>query len=146
MKKLLLIFASIISLCSCKLSNRNQGMEDNKELKSLFDKYYEERMRLFPLESTAIGETRYNDLLPADFTDSYRDTLANFYNHYRTDISKFNRDDLNDKDKISYDVFKREMEINLEGLRFPENYIPSTILGFAFDNGATGKRTGKPAF
>jgi uncharacterized protein (DUF885 family) len=147
MKKLLLIFVSVISLCSCKLSNRNQTMEDNKELKSLFDKYYEERMRLFPLESTANGETRYNDLLPTDFTDSYRDTLKEFFNNYLIYVTRYDRDALNNNDKISYDIFKREMEMSLEGLTFHDNYIPfQQFWGLPLTMGQLGSGTGNQPF
>jgi uncharacterized protein (DUF885 family) len=147
MKKLLLIFVSAISLCSCKLSNRNQTMEDNKELKSLFDKYYEERMRLFPLESTANGETRYNDLLPTDFTDSYRDTLKEFFNNYLIYLTRYDREALNNNDKISYDIFKREMEMSLEGLTFHDNYIPfQQFWGLPLTMGQLGSGTGNQPF
>ncbi|MFX7870777.1 hypothetical protein ABTK02_22590, partial [Acinetobacter baumannii] len=39
-------------------------------------------------------------------------------------LVKYNRDELNDDDKVSYDDFKREMEINIEGLSFHDNYMP----------------------
>src|SRR5688572_23237585 len=114
MKRLSLIFIILLAVASCKLSNKNQTGEDNKELSALFDRYYEERMRLFPLESTANGENRYNDLLPVDFTDSYRDTLRTFFTTYLTYVNKYDRESLNDNDRISYDIFKREMQMNIE--------------------------------
>lgn len=99
-------------------------MDDNKELSALLDKYYEERLQLFPLEATTIGDSRYNDKWYVDFTDSYRQKLKEFYNRYAVYITKFERDVLNDNDKLSYDVFKREMQIDLEGLSFHDNYFP----------------------
>ncbi|MEJ7684686.1 MAG: hypothetical protein WKG06_43940 [Segetibacter sp.] len=117
-KRSIIIALAILSVSACKLSNTNPGEEDNKELSTVFNNYYEERLRLFPLEATAIGDKRYNNLLPVDFTDGYRDSLKQFYNRYLTYVSKFNRENLNDKDKISYDVFKREMEINLRRFEF----------------------------
>src|SRR5438128_1320975 len=124
MKNILFPLLAIFCLGACKLSNTNQGKEDNKELSTLFNNYYEERLPLFPLEATAIGDPRYNDLLPVDFSDAYRDTLRNFYSRYLTYLTKYERENLNYQDKLSYDDFKREMQINLEGLSFPENYIP----------------------
>lgn len=73
MKKVCFIFAIVALFMSCKLSSDNQQGEPNKELAALFDKYYEENLRLFPLSATFNGDNRYNDLLPVDFTDSYRD-------------------------------------------------------------------------
>lgn len=145
--KYLFIGIVAIALVSCKLSNNNQTKEDNKELNALFDKYYEDRLKLFPLEATAIGDKRYNNLLPLDFTDSYRDTLKDFFNRYRIYVSKYDRETLNENDKISYDIFKREMEISLEGLNFHENYIPfQQFWGLPLSMGQLGSGTGNQPF
>src|SRR4051794_9933361 len=147
MKNILFFLFAIFSLCACKLSNTNQGQEDNKELASLFNNYYEERLRLFPLEATAIGDVRYNDLLPVDFSDAYRDTLKNFFSRYLTYVTKYERENLNDQDKLSYDDFKREMQINLEGLHFPDNYIPfQQFWGLPLTMGQLGSGTGNQPF
>ena len=124
MKKLCLYLSIIILIAGCKLSNSNQTLQDNTELSALLDKYYEERLQLFPVEATSIGDNRYNDKLYVDFTDSYRKKLKEFYNRNLVYITKFERDALNDNDKLSYDAFKREMEINIEGLGFHDNYFP----------------------
>jgi uncharacterized protein (DUF885 family) len=118
MKKILLLVSVLGMFTACKLSNTNQNMDDNKELAALLDKYYEERLQLFPLEATLNGDDRYNDKWAIDFTDSYRRQEKEFFNRYRVYISKFDREALNDNDKLSYDIFKREMEISLEGLVF----------------------------
>ncbi len=99
-------------------------MQPNTELASLLDKYYEERLQLFPLEATVNGDNRFNDKWYVDFTDSYRQKLKEFYTRYHVYITEFDRDALNDNDKLSYDIFKREMEIDLEGLTFHDNYMP----------------------
>lgn len=137
----------ITVISSCKLSNTNQQNQDNKELAALFDKYYEERLQLFPLEATAIGDERYNDKLYADFTDSYRKKEKEFYNRYLVYVTKFDRDQLNDNDKISYDIFKREMEISLEGLKFHTNLIPTNqFWGLTLDLGQLGSGEGNQPF
>jgi uncharacterized protein (DUF885 family) len=96
--------------------NSNRSIPDNKQLSVLFNNYYESRARLFPIEATQNGDNRYNDMLPVDFTDSYLDTLRSFYSGFLNGIDSFNRDQLNKNDQISYDIFKREMEISLEGV------------------------------
>jgi uncharacterized protein (DUF885 family) len=120
-------FSIAFGLCmvfSCKLMPKNEPAKNNRKLSRLLDNYFDQRMNLFPLEATQNGDNRYNDLLPADFTDSYRNTLQAFYSSYLDSIKKFDPERLNDNDKISYDIFKREMEIDLEGLAFHDNYIP----------------------
>lgn len=125
MRRILFIAFVAISFISCQLNSRtNPTKEPNKELAALFDKYYDERLRFYPLEATQISDPRYNNLLPIDFTDNYRDSLRTFYKNYLTYVTKYERDNLNANDQISYDIFKREMEMNIEGLSFHDNYIP----------------------
>src|SRR5262249_47716018 len=87
--------------------------------------YYDERMKFFPLEATQNGDNRFNDKLPVDFTESYQAQLNDFFNNYLTRLTAFNRDRLSDKDKISYDIFKYEMEMSLRGLSL--HYISSNV-------------------
>ena len=147
MKKILFFSFAIFTIAACKLSNTNPGKEANKELFALLNNYYEDRLKLFPLEGTGIGDNRYNNLLPIDFTDSYRDTLKSFYNRYRIYVSQYDRENLSDQDKLSYDVFKREMEINLKGLEFHENYIPfQQFWGLPLTMGQLGSGEGNQPF
>ena len=70
MKYLILIL--LVATAACKLSNTNPTKEPNKEIAVLFDRYYDERLKLYPLEATVIGDERFNDLLQIDFTNSYQ--------------------------------------------------------------------------
>jgi len=116
MKKAIFFLSIIIITSSCKSGKVNQVKEDNKDFASLLDKYYDERMHMFPLEATINGDNRFNNLLPADFTDSYRKKLTEFFNSYKNSLTTFDREQLNDNDKISYDILKYEIDISLEGL------------------------------
>lgn len=93
-------------------------------INKVFEDYYEDRMKWFPLEATTNGDNRFNHLLQIDFTDGFRDSLKSFYTSYLDKIKSHDRSTLNENDQISYDIFKREMEISLENFRFPENYMP----------------------
>ncbi len=126
MKKASYLFVAILSmLMSCKEpASKVENTDSANQLHSLFDKYYEERLRYYPLEATAIADNRYNDLLPADVSNSYRDTLKQFYQRYADAIGAINRAELQGQDIISFDVFKREMEIQKEALGFNDNLMP----------------------
>jgi uncharacterized protein (DUF885 family) len=39
-------------------------------------------------------------------------------------LKKIDRDELNDNDKLSYDIFKYTLDMNIEGFKFHDNYIP----------------------
>jgi uncharacterized protein (DUF885 family) len=101
---------------SCKLMHPNRAIRNNRAFGRVLKDYYNDRMKYYPVEATQNGDTAYNDQLPVDFTDSYMDTLRNFYRGYLDKILVFDRDNLNQNDQISYDIFTREMKISLEGL------------------------------
>ena len=124
--KTLLYTCLLFAFASCKLMPKDEPIKDSRRLARLFNDYYEDRMKLFPLEATQNGDDRYNDQLPVYFTETYQSSLHDFYNNYLTRLTAFNRDRLNDNDKISYDIFKREMEMSLEGLTF---HYPGSAMG-----------------
>ena len=66
-------------LSSCNSIPGKETVSANSGFSQLLDNYFEDRMKLFPLESTEIGDNRYNDKLPVDFTDTYNDTLKFFF-------------------------------------------------------------------
>jgi uncharacterized protein (DUF885 family) len=130
---------------SVKGPDSKEDKEGNKELSALFDQYWQERLALFPLEATATGDTAYNDRLAIAFTDSFRDTLRQFYSKYLYHLGDFK--DLSPNDRISYDIFKREMEMQLEGLKFHDNYIPfNQFWGLPLDLGQLGSGSGNQPF
>ena len=109
------LFTSCV-ISSCKLMHPDRSVPDNKDFGKVLNDYYDDRMKYFPVEATQNGDQRYNDQLPVDFTDSYLDTLRNFYGGYLNKILVFDRDKLNRNDQISYDVLLREMKMDLEGI------------------------------
>jgi len=119
----------VLSVCLLLACNTNDkatpdAVKPNEDLSKLFNNYSEERMKLFPLEATQNGDNRYNDQMEIAFTDSFRDKLRAFYSNYLNRVVKFEAEELDDNDRISYNIFKREMEMQLENLKFHDNYIP----------------------
>src|SRR5882724_556877 len=93
-----------IQLVSCKLMPKESAVkEDNKAFSQFLADYYEGRMRLSPLEATLNGDSRYNDQLPVDFADGYRDSLKKFYTYFKEGLAKVDRSLLNENDRLSYD-------------------------------------------
>ncbi|PWT71178.1 MAG: DUF885 domain-containing protein [Bacteroidetes bacterium] len=138
--KLLLYCFILLAAVSCKLMPKDQPVRDSRRLASLLDNYFDDRMKFFPLEATQNGDHRYDDQLPVDFTDSYRAKLLAFFTSYLDRINAMNRELLNDNDRISYDVFKREMEMSIEGLGlgFVSSNISMPILYYTPFNQFTG--------
>jgi uncharacterized protein (DUF885 family) len=110
MKTILLAF--ILALAGCSQKEK----KNHENISTLFDSYWEEHSRLFPLDATQQGDNRYNDLLPNDQTAEHRKTLRDFFTDYLNRLKKYDRSELPENDRVSYDIFKYEMEMQIEGL------------------------------
>ena len=142
----LILAATILSSCGQPVE-KTTIQTGEKDISELFEKYYEERLQLYPLEATAIADNRYDDQLPCDISDAYRDKLKAFYQKYLDEGSAFQRDSLTAEDKISYDMFKREMEMQIEGFKFNDNLIPfNQFWGMPLTFGQLGSGGGNQPF
>src|SRR5215831_3649793 len=103
---------------------RAQTNATNKELHQLFDKYYEESLKLFPLSATSRGDNRYNDLLPNDGTEAYRLALHNFYEKYKNALQQYNYRQFNNEDKLSYDMLLNVIDRESGQEKFHPEYMP----------------------
>ena len=119
------IFPLIVTvLTACTSSPRQEAVAVKKSFADFLDAYYDERLQLYPLEATQIGDSRYNDLLPVDISESYRAKLKDFYTRYQHDLADYDRSKLTAQEQVSYDIFKGEMERNIAGFKFHDNYLP----------------------
>jgi len=120
-------------------------------LAALFNAYWEDHAKLFPLGATAQGDNRYNDHLPNDQTRAFRQQQRHFYQQYLAGLQKLDRTTLSDEDRVSYDIFQYEMQSRLEGLRlnawmmpFAQFYsLPNTLGQLGAGTGAQPFKTVK---
>jgi uncharacterized protein (DUF885 family) len=113
-------------LAGCQSNTTKTAAADgSKDLAKLMEDYYQQRMSLFPIESTWNGDTRYNDKLYADFTDSYRVKLKEFYGNTLSSLQAIDRESLDENDKISYDFLKEYNSLLLQQLNYKFNRMPT---------------------
>lgn len=148
-------FSVLLGICfSCRQSSSiRESNEDgndtisNAAFNKMLDQYYEDRLRLFPLEATAIGDERYNSKLYVDFADSYRLQLKSWLQQYLDSLRQYNRAVLNENDQISFDILKYGLTTDLEGLQFPINFYPfDQFNGVHIAMGQLGTGTGNQPF
>ncbi len=82
MKTIFLAF--ILALAGCSQKEK----KNHENISTLFDSYWEEHSRLFPLDATQQGDNRYNDLLPNDQTAEYRKVLRDYFTDYLNRLKK----------------------------------------------------------
>lgn len=101
---------------------KNQTQSDR--LSQIFENYHEERMVLFPVEATYIGDHRYDDRLANVISDEHRGKQAALADRYSRELSNIDRSGLNETDQLSYDVFRSDLGRISDGLKFPEHWLP----------------------
>ena len=118
-----------------------------KGLNGLFASFWEQQSRLDPLSATAQGDNRFNNRLPNDQTQAYRDTLRTFYQDYLGRLGKFDRAALDENDKISYDIFQYDLKQRVDGLKLNTWMLPfQQFWGLPISMGQFGSGQGNQPF
>jgi len=94
-----------------------------RKIHQLFDEDWQWALREYPESATLLGDNRFNDRL----TDYSLDAIERRKAHERemlSRIEKIDRAKLSGQDVISYDLFLRDKRLNVEGQRFPIEYMP----------------------
>ncbi|MCG6156941.1 DUF885 domain-containing protein [Rubinisphaera margarita] len=97
--------------------------DDAAEFHELLDEHWEWKLESNPLEATYLGDKRFNDrwpdLRPATFQEEQKQ-LQNFLKQLRTiDASQ-----LQGEDAVSYQLFERQLRMQIEGFRYGWHFVP----------------------
>lgn len=128
MKKLIILLALTIGLHTQAQLKTNAEVTTNPTIHNigfitLLAHYYEDGLKLNPLNATFQGNNSYNDTLPNFLSDDYNKELKNYYTSYLKKAEKFDNAQLSESELMSKAILKWECEVNLEGLAF-EQYTP----------------------
>ena len=119
MKKLTGLLIITIILFGCQSNNKN-----SLKINQVFESYFQESLKLYPLNATSQGDKRYNDFLPNDLTDDFINKEKIFYSSYKSQLNEIDNKDLNEDDILSKKVLLWECDTNLKRLTFKEQYTP----------------------
>ena len=97
---------------------------ESEKLDLLLGEFWEDFLERSPMTATGIGDPRYNDLFPNSLSEDWRIETQAFNEHWLVKISAIDRKELHGQDRLSYDVVKRDLESNLEGMRYPGHLLP----------------------
>lgn len=117
-----LLLLAVILIQSCQ--KKEAVTTPNKELATLLEDYYQQRLKLFPLEATQAGDNRYNDLFPNTLTDDFEKQTKEFFTKYKDALAKFSDDELSENDRLSKEILLWTCDNELERLEFHEELIP----------------------
>jgi uncharacterized protein (DUF885 family) len=109
-------------------------------LEALYAQYWEETLKLNPIQATFQGDPRYNDQLPDFLSAEYRRQSHDFNERWLKAVQDIGPDGLDGQALISYEIFVRNAEQTRESEQFPGWMLPidqfNNIAGFAAQLGS----------
>lgn len=122
----LLPIVLFIGVLSCKKKDIPLIKETSTDIDEIAANYYEEYLKLFPLEATMQGDDRYNDQLPINIDKDFIKSEISFYNKVQGQLLNVKYDKLTDDKKVVYDVLDTMLKEKVERYVYHPEYIPFT--------------------
>ena len=119
----------LTAFTGCKKSDSPLTKVTPIEVDSIAADYYEQYLKLYPLEATAQGDLRYNDQLPINIDKDFISGEISFYNSVQDQLKKLDYKSLDDDDKTVYDVLDYTLKDKIERYAYHPEYIPFTQFG-----------------
>ncbi len=123
----ILATAMLVGACSKTddtASTAVESVNSGELLATLFEEHFERTLEMSPLSATFIGDSRYNDRLANSNSPEYRAAYTAMDEEFLARLLEIDREQLNDQDKLSYDLFRINREQSLEGDNFPSHLQP----------------------
>src|SRR4051812_34567547 len=139
------IFIALILVSS--IGTKSQDSLTNNTLHRLFEDYYEDRLKLFPLEATSIGDDRYNNILPNNGSAPYIKQLHDFDSKYQSYLNKYKPQSLNAEDRISWYILKDIIGRDIEAEQYHIERMPfAQVFSLPLAMGQLGSGKGDQPF
>ena len=101
------------------------GPEDNvASLNRLYEDYWEFILKENPTFATYLGDHRYDNWLEDVSKEGYEHRIERF-RKFLTDLKGFKRP-VSGEDQLNYDLFKRELGLQIEGAKYQPYLLPIT--------------------
>jgi uncharacterized protein (DUF885 family) len=93
-------------------------------LEQLYEEYFEHNLALNPIRATFIGDHRWNDRLPNSLGPEHRAAQLALWEEYLGKVSEVDASLLEGQDRLNLEMFRDNLELNIEGNRFPDHLMP----------------------
>lgn len=131
---------------TCAAAVAAHDAEAARNLRGVFDRYWEENLRLRPQVALSIGDTRFLDRLDDSLTDDFAHAARRLATKYLEELGRIDPQALCERDLVSYEIFRylREQELRFHesGLFALTRMLPVSQMGgvhAAFASDASGE-------
>lgn len=126
MKKFLSITLLACLLIACKTETK--GTQENTQgvlpFSQLLDNYYEDGLKLNPLNATMAGDNRYNDQFPDVLSAEYKEKAKAHFRSYQEALENYDDSSLSDSEKLSKAILTWDCDVNLQLLDSKKDLMP----------------------
>lgn len=98
--------------------------EKTARLDALYEKYWEENLKLNPMQATQQGDLRYNDQLPDFLSAEFRAKTLEFHKRWLKTVKDVGPEGLTGQALLSYEIFVRDAEQEIASDKFPDWMAP----------------------
>jgi uncharacterized protein (DUF885 family) len=124
-------FCLLAALAACSRDEAPAGASEapsaqdaEQRLTQLVEEYWQKYLSLNPINATVIGDNRYNDRIEITVSPRYMaDSLA-LEREYQKKLAEIDPAALTGQARLTYDIFKLDRDLAIEGFRFPAELIP----------------------
>jgi len=106
-----------------------QAEDKAAQLNALYAEYWEEYLKLNPVQATFQGDHRYDDQLTDFGSAEFRAQQQAFVTRWLDRVKAIGSDGLAGQDLLSYGIFVRGGELALEAEKFPDWMLPVNQMG-----------------
>ena len=93
-------------------------------LDALVEEYFEQQLALTPMNSTSIGDPRFDDQLDETTSPGFREKTLAVERAFLDRARRIDAAHLSPPRRITWDIFVEERELAIEGGKFPDELIP----------------------
>lgn len=100
-----------------------------QRLDRLYAEYWEETLKLSPIQATLQGDPRYNDQMPDFYSAEFRAEAVAFSERWLKKVEAVGPAGLQGQDLLSYEIFVEDLRDALEAEKFPGWMLPVNQMG-----------------
>jgi uncharacterized protein (DUF885 family) len=125
LKKITFLFIAIATVYSCKQeSKKEESSNVSADFATLLDNYYEDGLRLNPINATTAGDNRYDDVFTNFLSDDFAAKAKTHFEGYKNKLASFSDEDLTESEQMSKAILAWECDINLAEFNYKADLTP----------------------
>ncbi len=97
---------------------------ENEKLENLVETYFDEALVFSPISATFVGQPQYNNKFSPALNKQNKQKELNFTRKYIKEISRIDSSKLTGQSLLTYEIFKRDLELEIEGELYPDHLLP----------------------